>query len=872
MGVQVKILFIDDEISVIQPLAMEAEDQGFSAMISDTPEEAFQLLEEHHETIGLVFSDYRMGKTTGLEFRKKMMEKYKHIPFIIYSGFVNEEMLREAIDLKVSRFIDKPFKVENVKNVILEDAKDRMEMIEEKETLRGIFLEEATDLLEDLELEIMALESNPNPDLINNIFRLVHTIKGGSGVLEWPDFTRTVHLYEDLLTKVKNGDMPISNEVVSVLLKGYDFVLNAINSLKDGEFIEIDVESWASLFALQGLSTKEEIQQDGTANTNQQASKKSEDEAIKVPTKILDEFMELSGEITVIRNTVNKLVSNLQKEFSGNSDLYLLAEYLDEMHKINSAMQSKITELRKVSLKSIFRTFPRTIRDLNQTLGKQIDLKVFGDEMRVDTKLAQVLRNSLIHVIRNSADHGIESAERRAESNKPKSGTINLRSIENGDEIIVEVEDDGGGINPDTIKNRAIEKNLYKPEVIEQMTAKQIFQIILEPGFSTAAHVTDISGRGVGMDMVKNSVESIGGKIDIDSQLGAGTKFSLKLPVPKSVMIIKSLLVRIGDRMFNIPQDNIIRLIKIEGDKRFEMIKRAQNCCLLDLNDALIQITDLTSTLSPQTEAIDMLDRKSIDIVLVKSEKLTFGIVVDEINDAEEIVVKKVPSQIMNQIYTGATFMGDGSVGLILDVDGIAEHKNMGEKAILEEKVRTTTADSDHSTIEGREYIIFSLPHPGLFAFNLEEVYRLEEFETKDFITVSGQLSIIYRDQVTPLFIVHQNLGFESNSSLLERDKQNIIIIESSNRYYGLIIDRIKEIKTINEELDNDISDRKEIEGSLIHEDSVITVINVKEVLGIPDVPSNTSENSNVIDMEKKLEQETVNESDLDLSSGFGMF
>ena len=323
-----------------------------------------------------------------------------------------------------------------------------------------------------------------------------------------------------------------------------------MNQLSDGNKQDIDVNQWGDAFV---------VQESGKINTatDQPAAaavgKKSDDDVIKVPTKILNEFMELSGEITVIRNTVNKLVSNLQKELTGNPDLYLLAEFLEEMHKINSSMQSKITELRKVSLKNIYRTFPRTVRDLNLSLGKQIDLKIFGDELRVDTKLAQVLKNSLIHVIRNSADHGIESAEKRRANNKEGKGTINLRSFEAGDDVIVEVEDDGGGIDSSRIASRAVEKNLYTVDEVNRLTEKQVFKIIMEPGFSTAAQVTDISGRGVGMDMVKSSVESIGGKIDIDSQLGQGTKFSLKLPIPKSVMIIQSLLVRIGQREFNVP-------------------------------------------------------------------------------------------------------------------------------------------------------------------------------------------------------------------------------------------------------------------------------------------------------------------------------
>ena len=874
MGSIIKILFVDDEKDIIYPLASETEELGYESLMAESVSEGIDHLKTHNESIALVIADFHMGVSDGLDFRRQMIELgYKNIPFIIYSGFVNQDMLRKAIDLKVSRLRDKPFDHQRIKSVILEDAKDRIELIEEKLTLKKIFLDEATDLLEDLETEIIALEGAASAETINNIFRLVHTIKGGSGVLDWPDFTKAVHAYEDLLTKVKDNKVEADNQVITILLKGYDFVLKIINGLKEDEKVNIDVPHWVNVFSASGATEKDTAATPAeAAGTTTKQSSKGEDDVIKVPTKILDEFMELSGEITVIRNTVNKLVSNLQKEFSGNSDLYQLGEFLEEMHKINSSMQNKITELRKVSLKSIFRTYPRTVRDLNLSLGKQIDLKVDGEELRVDTKLAQVLKNSLIHVVRNSADHGIEDADKRASNNKPAKGTINLRSIEQGDDIIVEVEDDGGGINPDAILNRAKEKNLFPLEVLNSMSEKQIFKIILEAGFSTAAQVTDISGRGVGMDMVKSSVESIGGRIDIDSTLGMGTKFSLKLPIPKSVMIIQSLLVKIGEREFNIPQDNIIRLIKIEGTRRQDMIRKAQGCDLLNLDGNLIQLTNLTETLSPGSQNTPLEDRESIDIVLAKSEKLIFGIIVDEIKDAEEIVVKNIPNQIKNKIYKGATFMGDGSVGLILDVDGIAEFKDILDTETQEQNTsfeKESSTQIDHE--EGKEYIIFTLPTRGLFCFHLEDVYRLEELSTKEFTKVSGQLSTIYLNQVTPLHFIHDDLGMTADKTLLEREKQNTIIIDHKDRYYGLIIDEIKEIRLIKDAIDTDIADRKEIEGSIIFEDTVITVIDIYTLLGLEKQQAldHHAPESKAPD---KVEEVSKESEDSNMVAGFGLF
>lgn len=829
---KIKILFVDDEPEVIRPLAAGAEDNGYEALLAFTPQEAWGLLSKHHENLAIIISDQNMGGGTGLEFREKMLADFKDIPFVIYSGYVTEDMLRCAIDLKISKFLDKPCDISKINDIIEKEAKSRIEQIEEKTTLRTIFVEEALDLLEDLEAEILALEANPAPAQINNIFRLVHTIKGGSGVLDWPEFTRAVHAYEDLLTKVKSGDAEVSKDVISTLLSGYDFVSSTITEFEKGNKQEIDVDHWIKVFSVNTGNTAKVDQGQGVAAT----SKKSEDDVIKVPTKILDEFMELSGEITVIRNTVNKLVSNIQKEISGNSDIYLLAEFLDEMHKINSAMQSKITEMRKVSLRNIYRTYPRTVRDLNLSLGKQIDLKISGDELRVDTKLAQVLKNSLIHIIRNSADHGIESKEKREERNKSPRGLIELRSFEQGDDVIVEIEDNGGGINSEFIKKRAIEKSLYPAEVIQSMNEKQAYQIIMEPGFSTAAQITDVSGRGVGMDMVKSSVESIGGKIEIDSRLEHGTKFSLKLPVPKSVTIIQSLLVTIGGREYTIPQDNIIRLIKVEKDRRSEMIQKAQGSDFLRLDDHLIQLIDLSGYLSKKgddhTAALMMED---VNIVLVKSESVNFGILVEEIKDTEEIVVKKIPNQIKEKLFKGATFMGDGSVGLILDIDGIAEFCDL-QQADAQEETRTSKISQ---ALDRTEYIIFTIPRPGLFAFELEHVYRLEELETSKFTFISDQLSTIYRGHVIPLYYVHTCLDQNSQNHLVEKEKQSTIILRFEDNYYGLIIDNIKEIRNLEGEVDSLMADHRYIIGNFILSDAVITVLDIHKIANL-ELPKET--------------------------------
>ncbi len=620
-NVPIKILFVDDEADIVEPLIEEAQDLGYETLFFDRGEDALAAIKDIADTLALVVCDYRMPDIDGLTFRERMFPEFQHIPFIVYSGFVTQEILRNAINLKVSKFVDKPFDIDKLKDLILAEAKDRVELIEEKAVLKSIFIDEAQELLEDLEETILLLEHDPHPERINTIFRLVHTIKGGSGVLDWPDFTKILHGYEDLLSKIKNQDIAITPSVISMLLKGYDFLDKTLNAFIDGKPVVIDVSYWIHNF--NETNIEEESFQDKEKSKKNPSSVKKENELIKVPIKILDEFMELSGEITVIRNTVNKLVGNLQKELSGNQDLSLLAEFLDEMHKINSSMQHKITELRKVSLKNVFRNIPRTIRDLNHSLGKKIDLSIHGENLRVDNNLATVLKNSMIHIVRNSADHGIELPNMRKKSGKPEKGLISIDAHEQGDEVIIDLSDDGAGINSDMILQRAVEKGLYTQDESRNLSTYQINQIIMEPGFSTAMSITDISGRGVGMDMVKSSVESIGGRIDINSQLGQGTKFTFKLPIPKSVTIIHSLLVTIGHNEFSIPQDNIIRLIKIDSDRINKSIHNLEGTQLLEVNGSLVPLIDLKPELCPEFKVT--MNHESLEIVILKSEKTDYS-------------------------------------------------------------------------------------------------------------------------------------------------------------------------------------------------------------------------------------------------------
>jgi|GEM_PF-686028 len=856
-----KILFVDDQRDSVEPLMNYTQSLGFEALWASEPKEAMEIIRADYHNLIVVISDYEMGDVNGLQFRGMMLPRYQDIPFVICSGFVDETMLRHGLTAKVSSFVDKPYDFDAFDALLKKDCQDRLQNLAEQRVLRRTFIEEAFDLLEEFEAFILELESrSQDQESIQNIFRIVHTIKGGSGVLDWPEFTRFLHVYEDLLSRLKNQQTAATPEVTSKLLQGYDFLSKALKALQSQKYVAIDIDFWTKEFQVGGSSqSKTEAGHDKDVHKEQHEA----DETIKIPTRILDEFMELSGEITVIRNTVNKLVRSLQKESPGNRDISILSEYLDEMHKINSSMQGKITELRKVSIHTIFKSYPRTIRDLSLSLKKDIELRMVEDGLRIDTKLANVLRYSLIHLIRNSADHGIESPEERRRQGKPERGVITLQAIEQGEDVVIDIRDDGRGINTEFIGKTAVQKGLITAAELDKMSEKQILKIIFESGFSTAAVVTDVSGRGVGMDMVRSSVESVGGRIEIDSIRGQGSRFNLKLPIPKSVLIIHSLRVRAGSQQFNIPQDRIVRLIKVDLNRHAEMINSIDETDLLKQSGQLFQLIDLKAVMQG-SPVFTKAPYQELNIAMVRSESLVFGILVDAIEDAEEVVVKRLAPQIQSKIFLGSTFLGDGNVGLIIDTQGLATMLGLYQEDTNQRKQEEDT----QLTIEQRQdYLIFQVSAPGTYALPIQDVYRLEDLDSKQFTYVGGKLTIIYRDRVMPLTILHSALGLSQDRSFLETEKVPAIICSIQGIFYGLLVSHIQEIISTSELLDESLSLGHAIAGNLILHDKIITVLDLYKILNIAKAPVVVAVPMSIAPAKTSAQEEPLQQ-----ASGWGLF
>ncbi len=842
-NLDLKILCVDDESAIVDLYESAVKSAGFTAILCTNPKDAIKKLRDDMDNIVLVISDYQMPGMNGFEFRKEILKFGHSIPFVIVSAFVSKEMAISALELKISAFADKPVDESMVRDLILKESKARLELIRESQALESTFIEEASNILEEIDPVLLSVDQDrSNMEKLNLIFRGAHTIKGSSGVLTCDTVTRYVHKLEDIISGVKKGQIQFTDEVYEIVLKGFDRIKEliaavsskTIRTFKLDELIA-DLELTPSS-KVQGEASSQVTQKDAPSRPKQALVQKPKD-SISVPISLLDELSGYSGEITVIRNMVNKILRSLEHSYAGNRDVQSLGELLDEMHKVNGTIQTRITDCRKVPLSGVVKSLPRIIRDLSRDLKKSITLSIEGDALRVDNSLASVCSNSLVHLVRNSADHGVEGPADRLAAGKSETGHVQIKCSESRDEIVISIEDDGRGINPEKIRARAVEKGLFTSEQLALMTEKDVFSIIFASGFSTAAVVSDVSGRGVGMDMVRSSVEAVGGRIEINSSVGRGSTFEMHLPIPKSVLIINSLVVESAGLSFAVPQNSIVRVIRIESSDYESMLQNAANGAVLRCDHELYSLVDLRDVLQISSQ----ISRSTLDVVevlLLRSEKCSYALRVDAILDSEEIVVKSICSYVNpKSAFSGATFMGDGTVGLILDVSGIADMMGLNASEVLRSAKPTDTkalSDVQVDISTSKNYLLFHLGSKALYGVPLEQVYRLEEIDGSSIQTSGAERVVIYRDGVMPIVSMENllNLKPKDDSFSSPKDRISTIVAKSREGFMGLEVTTVVDIAASDTKLVDNVRDRKGVIGNAFIHERIVTIVDLPTVLG----------------------------------------
>lgn len=542
------------------------------------------------------------------------------------------------------------------------------------------------------------------------------------------------------------------------------------------------------------------------------------EDSVRVHVSILNDLLNMASEMVLGRN---QLLSTLE---SYRKTIPSLAPILQNIDRLTSGMQEKIMQTRMQPVGNVFNKFPRIMRDISKSLSKEMELILEGENVELDKSMIEALTDPLTHLVRNAADHGLEMADIRVKAGKPGKGTITLKAYHEGGYVHIDVIDDGAGMDSEKIKFKALEKQLITEQDISNMTEQEILKLIFKPGFSTSEAITDISGRGVGMDVVRTNIEKIGGSIEIFSSKGIGSTIRLMLPL--TLAIIQSLIVEVEGQKFALPQVNLKEIVKIKQGSSANQIEYIHDSEVLRLRGKLLPIVHLTDVLGIERTAYSK--EKVIRVLVLKMGTRLFGIGVDSIVGSEETLVKPLPIYLKECIcYSGVTIMGDGKTSLILDLEGIirlSDLKFREDNELNEEEDITLSED----TTEFQNLLLFKCSGNETFAMDLSMVARVEEIQASDIEKIGDKEYIRFRND--SLQIVRPENYIQVNKGETSNEKLYVIIPKLVSHPIGIVIRKIYD--NIHAKLNLNTEDIKldGLVGSAIYGNKIILVINIYQI------------------------------------------
>ena len=593
-----------------------------------------------------------------------------------------------------------------------EDGPSAEHLDDDERAIVEDFIIESLENLGTIEVALMDLEQNPEDlETINAIFRPFHTVKGVSGFLNLKSINELAHSAENLLDKARNGEIRIEGEIIDIILESVDMLKNMVEGVREGlekggplhngldimplkkriddiisQAEKVEYKPVGEILIEKGTITHDDLEYGLKKQKNEpnkkimeilieekkiepkqaisvlreqkRFGKKHVDLQVKVDTKKLDDLINLTGELAIVQSMLKQNIS----ELSINDQK--LFQNLGHLNQISSGLQTTAMSMRMVPIKSTFQKMVRLVRDLAKNSGKEVSLEMYGEETEIDRNVVEELYDPMVHMIRNAVDHGIETPEEREKAGKNRKGTVYLRAYHKGGNIVVEIEDDGRGLDKERILEKAIKKNLITDE--DNLSDSEIYNLIFEPGFSTAQVVTDISGRGVGMDVVKKGIERLRGRVEITSAPGRGSTFLIRLPL--TLAIIDGMVVRVAGERYIIPTLAIMKSFRPEK-KQYSTVKGKGEMILSQ--GKLIPLIRLDHMFGTREETIDPWEGL---VVTVQHENNQMCILLDELLGKEEVVIKSLGEGFKSvKGIAGGAIMGDGRVGLILDMGGLFE-------------------------------------------------------------------------------------------------------------------------------------------------------------------------------------------------------
>jgi len=719
--------------------------------------------------------------------------------------------------------------------------------MEDQDIIRE-FLIESNENLARLDQEMVELEQRPkDPALLASIFRTIHTIKGTCSLLGFGTLEGITHLAEDILTQLRDGQRELTPQLVTVILEAVDATKKVLISIEKtgSEGPDVHTSLRGRLEAARKRSTApiaeaaaqappeapHEAPADENGTQTARVGSSVADSTIRVDVGLLDKLMNLVGELVLTRNQI--LQFNAQQE---DATLNVTSQRLN---LITTELQEGVMKTRMQPIGVVWNKLPRLVRDLAASLGKQIHLEMDGAETELDKTIIEAIKDPLTHIVRNCCDHGIERPEVRTANGKPAQGKVMLRAFHEGGQVNIEISDDGRGIDLAKLKEKAIQKGLLRSGQAERTSDREILNLVFLPGMSTAEKVTSVSGRGVGMDVVKSNIEKIGGTVDLSTRPGLGT--SIKVRIPLTLAIIPGLIVTtterrshprrlraIGDR-FVIPQVSLLELIRLEGETGKAQIERIQGTPVYRRRGQLLPIVYLNEVLKTGESS----DSGVVNIVVLQAEDRQFGLVVDGISDTQEIVVKPLGKQFKGlNCYAGATIMGDGRVALILDVLGIGQMSGVVQES--REQSRAEKEQKEEAASDRQTFLLFRAGSFERVAVPLSLVARLEEFPQAKIEHAGGQRVVQYRGQILPLASLGTILEDGAADTAGTLDPAQAIVFTEGDRTIGVLVDQILDIVEDNVTVRRS-ADRKGLLGSAVIGKKVADLLDLHAVIEAAD-------------------------------------
>jgi two-component system chemotaxis sensor kinase CheA len=742
---------------------------------------------------------------------------------------------------------------------------ERQTLVIESDIVKD-FLVESYENLDRLDRELVGLEKDPDDrEALASVFRTIHTIKGTCGFLDFNKLEAVAHVGENLLTRLRDRQLTLTPEITTALLSMVDAVRQMLSQIEAsgqegerddsvliatltrllqpaaapaqsevaaapasafeaplndvplniGDILmqragvtpaalllaaekqkEGDPRRIGEILVEQGAARPADVVDALRIQQSSRAQTAVSDSTIRVDVGLLDKVMNLVGELVLARNQVLQFANRIK-------DTGFLASS-QRLNLITTELQEGIVKTRMQPIGNIWSQFPRTVRDVALGCGKEVAIEMEGKETELDKTIIEAIKDPLTHLVRNSVDHGIELPEDRVKAGKNRTGRLTLRAFHEGGQVNIEIGDDGAGLNADRIRNKAVERALITAEQASRMTEPEIFNLIFQPGFSTAEKVTNVSGRGVGMDVVKTNVEKIGGTVDVQSTLGLGT--TVRVRIPLTLAIIPALVVTCGGDRYAIPQVSLLELVRLTGDQIRAGIEMVHDAPVHRLRGRLLPLVYLSRELELAADASPAIVKDgAVNIVVLHADERQFGLVVEQIHDTEEIVVKPLRKQLKTvKIFAGSTIMGDGKVALILDVLGLAQLAGVvteNRNRVLPEKTMGAR-EASGATAGKQAFLLFAGPGNSRMAISVGTLARLEEFPAAQ-VEMSGKQWVTqYRGQILPL--IRLNAVLQDRRARLRAARQalpaldsgpiQVLVLHHDGRLFGLVVERILDI------------------------------------------------------------------------------